>query len=177
MSDVEITAKAGLVWLSRISVALLLTLVAFGGVHLGDADAESQSQQVELLSNSCTKVKISKNVRAAASIVAKDYRLGAVNLEQSWCFDGQKITSVAEPKVWTSSTAAGGATLQWRITDTRQIPHDPQNGGYWTNETFVTGSLDTCVLKYGCIYNQPFTLDLYVFGDGVHHNASPGNIG
>ena len=119
---------------------------------------------------------VSRNVAAVATLIDKDYRLGAVNLEQNWCFDGQKITQSSQPKVWTSSAGGGKMTIRWHLDPAQNIDKDPQNGGYWTREVVVTGSVEQCVLKYGCIAEIPFKLDLYVFGDGVTHNAETGLI-
>ncbi|MDT0351651.1 hypothetical protein [Pseudonocardia charpentierae] len=142
-----------------------------------EADQQATRTAVRLVAESCKTVKISKNLRGTLSVVKKDYRLGAVNLQQYWCFDGQKITHAAEPVVTTSLTKAAGLSVVWKITSKVSNKMDPQNGGYWTQQAVVTGTADQCVLKYGCVYGIPFTMELLVFGDGETFNVRPGNIG
>jgi hypothetical protein len=103
-------------------------------------------------------------------------RAGAVNLQVNWCWDGGKITSVSNPVVWTSITADGGF-LVWHTDAPVPVDSVPQNGGYWARETVVTGTVQNCVIKYGCIPPvKPFKLDLYVFGDGVKYIANKSAI-
>ncbi len=98
--------------------------------------------------------------------------MGAVNLSVYWCWDGSKITYVANPVVWTSITW-DGTTLVWNTNPPTTLDKDPQNGGFWTLETVLTGTVQNCIVKYGCLPPvTPFKLDLYVFGDGVKYIAN-----
>ena len=78
--------------------------------------------------------------------------------------------------VWTSITA-DGTFLVWHTDPPTIMDENPQNGGFWTRETVVTGTVQNCVIKYGCVPPvKPFKLDLYVFGDGVIYVANGRNI-
>jgi hypothetical protein len=88
---------------------------------------------------------------------------------------GASITYVATPSVWTSTTQDSFG-LVWHTNQPLSLPLNPQNGGFWTRETVLTGTYEDCVLKYGCIPGKPFKLDLYVFGDGVKYTANGSTI-
>lgn len=101
-------------------------------------------------------------------------RDGSVNLSVNWCWDGSKITSTATPYVWTSKTL-DGIFLEWNPGAPVTVDKNPQNGGFWTRETVVTGTYDICLPKYGCLPTQPFKMDFSVFGDGVTYQANRTN--
>jgi hypothetical protein len=102
-------------------------------------------------------------------------RDGSVHLSVYWCWDGSKITYTATPYVSTTKTW-DGATFEWNINTPVSIDKDPQNGGFWTRETVVTGTYQACLIKEGCLNTEPFKLDLYVFGDGVKYIANRDNV-
>ena len=109
------------------------------------------------------------------SLLTAGWRLGSVNLSVYWCWDGSKITDTGTPYAWTSKTL-DGILLEWNTNAPVTIDKDPQNGGFWTRETVVTGTVQSCLIKYGCLPTQPFKLDLYVFGDGVKYIANRVNV-
>ena len=102
-------------------------------------------------------------------------RMGSVNLSVYWTWDGSKITYVATPVVWPSKTA-DGVLLEWHIDAPVSVDKDPQNGGFWTREIVVTGTVQSCVPTLDCLPTKPFKLDLYIFGDGVKYVANPTKI-
>ena len=102
-------------------------------------------------------------------------REGSMNLSVYWCWDGSKITSTATPYTWPSKTL-DGFFLEWKADPPVTIDKDPQNGGYWTRETVVTGTVQECPPELDCLPTQPFKMDLYVFGDGVKYIANRVNI-
>lgn len=99
---------------------------------------------------------------------------GSVHLQMDWCWDGSKITRLGNPVVWTTKTG-NGRLLEWNTNTPIPNDKDPQNGGYWTRETVVTGTYQFCAVSY-CLPTQPFKLDLYVFGDGVKYIANRVNV-
>jgi peptidoglycan hydrolase-like protein with peptidoglycan-binding domain len=99
---------------------------------------------------------------------------GSVHLQMDWCWDGSKITRLGNPVVWTTKTGNGGL-LEWNTNTPIPNDEDPQNGGYWTRETVVTGTYQFCAVSY-CLPTQPFKLDLYIFGDGVKYIANRVNV-
>jgi peptidoglycan hydrolase-like protein with peptidoglycan-binding domain len=99
---------------------------------------------------------------------------GSAHLSVYWCWDGSKITRLGNPEVWTTKTG-NGRLLEWNTDTPVTIDKDPQNGGYWTRETVVTGTYHFCAVSY-CLPTQPFKLDLYVFGDGVKYIANRVNV-
>jgi hypothetical protein len=103
-------------------------------------------------------------------------RMGAANMTVHWCWDGQKITHYDAPVVWTSVTL-DGALNSFQVDPAVQWPEHPQNGGYWTVETIVTGNFHPCVpSKAFCLPGTNFRLDMDVFGDGVNYIANRRNI-
>jgi hypothetical protein len=119
-------------------------------------------------SGTCRDAKISRNLKDAG---LPGVRSGAVNLQVYWCWDGQKIVSVGNPVVWTSTTW-DGTFIKWTTNTPVLNDKDPQNGGYWTKDIVITGTVENCVFKYGCIPPiKPFKLELLVFGDGVQYPA------
>jgi hypothetical protein len=116
----------------------------------------------------CGTVKDSMNVTDHG---LPGVRVGSVNLSVYWCWDGSKITHVTDPVVWTSKTV-DGVLLEWNTNPPASVDKDPQNGGFWTRETVVTGTYQDCVTKLGCFPTVPFKLDLYIFGDGVKYIAN-----
>ena len=122
----------------------------------------------------CGTVQDSMNIIDHSPLGA-GMREGSVNLKVYWCWDGNKITHVTDPVVWTSKTV-DGALLEWNTNPPANVDKDPQNGGFWTRETVVTGTVQECITKLGCLPTQPFKLDLYVFGDGVKYIANRVNV-
>lgn len=139
-----------------MAIAPTLTLLALVGGSLaattGTAHADGQR---------CSTKHISENINDAN---APSIRLGALNLEVDWCFDGQKITSVSEKK-WSSTTLAG-RNLHWSVDEPQKLDKMPQNGGFWERETVLTANVTYCFGNPIC-WNNNVKLDLSVFGDGV----------
>ena len=102
-------------------------------------------------------------------------RAGSVNLSVYWTWDGSKITYVATPVVWTSKTG-DGTLLEWHTDAPVPVDKDPQNGGFWTREIVVTGTVQFCVPTLDCSPTKPFKMDLYIFGNGVKYVANPTKI-
>lgn len=102
-------------------------------------------------------------------------RMGSVNLSVYWTWDGSKVTYVANPVVWTSKTE-DGVLLEWHTDAPVPVDKDPQNGGFWTREIVVTGTVQSCVPTLDCGPTKPFKLDLYIFGNGVKYVANRTNI-
>jgi len=72
--------------------AAAATLVTAGVVVPAVADAA--------VAPGCRTAKASVNIQARGTNV----RAGAFNMEQVWCWDGYKITSVAPPTTWMAAT-------------------------------------------------------------------------
>ncbi|MGK5682363.1 hypothetical protein [Actinoplanes sp. URMC 104] len=152
--------------MNRMSRATALTFVplALGAIAVAPA---GPAQAVEgHPAVGCREAHAQQDLRTMSG-----QRMGTVHLRQYWCWDGAKVTQVSDPRVTITRRILAQYTYKWTDQNVTKIDREPQNGGYWTRQTVLTGVMSFCVLKYGCIRSLDIELDQSLFGDGVSYVA------
>jgi hypothetical protein len=148
---------------------LMRTVIGAASAALLTAGAVVPAVADAAVAPGCRTAKASVNIQARGASV----RAGAFNMEQVWCWDGYKVTSVAPPTTWGSITALGrtlGFSYAGEISR-NGFDYWPQNGGNWAYQTEVQAKFTYCPPRVACL--SPFLprirFDLY--GDGVYHST------
>jgi hypothetical protein len=146
-----------------LRIALCATVVAAIGAVLIPAPSQAAA-------SGCKVAKASVNIQARGTSV----RAGAFNMEQRWCWNGQRITHVYKPTTWGSITGLGrtlGVTYEGVATNTGYY-FWPQNGGYWGRFTEYQAKFNYCPPRILFCYS-PFLprIQFELYGDGVYHSS------